>query len=264
MIPFMLIMAVAPLASIVRLLVVLYNFMFSIETQSNHYLFLKDLVTSLKSNNLHDLRALGNKDVEEIIKRHFHVTSAPGINTFLSVANPNSIQVYTFQSDLRLVILWLVVFIVLVIIPGFIMVITMLRSSDHLFLYPGQQQMRGASMQRKSRAKISKLIKVLDQYQMELGEENLIQCQTDFENETMLKIPCAGHRLCDEKEVSFRTVISSCAICLSCYQSGERIVWSSNSACPHLFHHDCMITWMNKRRSIDCPCCRQQFVVESS
>jgi hypothetical protein len=166
MMPFMLIMAVAPLASIVRILVLLYNYMFSIETQSNHYLSLKDLATTLKSKNLHDLTSLGDKDVDELIKRHFHVTSAPGVNTFLSVANPNSFQVYTFQSDLRLVILWLVVFLVLVIIPGFIMVITMLRSSDHLFLYPGQQQMRGASMQRKSRAKISKIIKGLDQYQM--------------------------------------------------------------------------------------------------
>lgn len=96
----------------------------------------------------------------------------------------------------------------------------------------------------------------------ELDTENLIQDNqpAHLENETTIKLPCAGRTLCDEKEESFRTVTSSCAICLSCYQSGERIVWSSNEACAHIFHHDCMITWINKRRSIDCPCCRQPFV----
>ena len=98
----------------------------------------------------------------------------------------------------------------------------------------------------------------------ELGEENFIQDHKHqhLENETMLKLPCAGDTLCDGKESSFRIVTSSCAICLSCYQYGERIVWSSNVACAHIYHHYCMITWMNKRKSIDCPCCRQNFVVE--
>lgn len=166
MIPLMLIVAVAPVASIVRLLMVLYDYMFSTETHTDHYHSLNHFVTSVKSKKIHDLSALDNEDVQEIIKRHFHVTSVPGINTFLSVANPNTVQVFTFQSDLRLVILWLVALSALVIIPGFIMVITMLRSRDHLFLYPGQQQIRRESIQRKSRAKLKEYIQSLDQYTM--------------------------------------------------------------------------------------------------
>lgn len=260
----MLIVAVAPVASIVRLLVVLYDYMFSTETQADHYHSLHHLVTTIKSMKIHGLSALDNEDVQEIIKRHFHVTSVPGINTFLSVANPNTVQVFTFQSDLRLVFLWLVALFALLVIPGCIMVITMLRSRDHLFLYPGEQQIRGESIQRKSRAKLKDHIKSLNQYTMELGEENFIQDHKHqhLENETILKLPCSGDTLCGGKEKSFRIVTSSCAICLSCYQVGERIVWSSNVACAHLYHHNCMVTWMNKRNSIDCPCCRQNFVVE--
>jgi len=176
----MLIMTVAPLASIVRLMMVLYDYVFSIETQSDTDLSLMHIINKVKSKNLHDLSGLDAKDVEEIIRRHFHVTSVPGVNTFLSVANPNTIQVYTFQSDLRSVLLWLVVFFVLVIIPGFIMLVTMLSSNDQLFLYPGQEQIRRTSIQRKSRSTIRKLMKRLDQYQMVSSLDCLILIDAIF------------------------------------------------------------------------------------
>lgn len=180
MLLWMLIMTVAPLASIVRLMMVLYDYVFSIETQSDTDLSLMHIINKVKSKNLHDLSGLDAKDVEEIIRRHFHVTSVPGVNTFLSVANPNTIQVYTFQSDLRSVLLWLVVFFVLVIIPGFIMLVTMLSSNDQLFLYPGQEQIRRTSIQRKSRSTIRKLMKRLDQYQMVSSLDCLILIDAIF------------------------------------------------------------------------------------
>jgi hypothetical protein len=57
-----------------------------------------------------------------------------------------------------------------------------------------------------------------------------------------------------------RKVPNCCAICLSPYDVGELVVWSSNVACKHAFHEECMVDWLCKiQASTPCPCCRQEF-----
>jgi hypothetical protein len=57
-----------------------------------------------------------------------------------------------------------------------------------------------------------------------------------------------------------RKVPNCCAICLSPYDVGELVVWSSNVACKHAFHEECMMDWLCKiEDSTPCPCCRQEF-----
>lgn len=57
-----------------------------------------------------------------------------------------------------------------------------------------------------------------------------------------------------------RQVTGTCAICLSAYCKGETIVWSSYSECTHAFHFSCIDTWVKKRYTSSCPCCRRDFI----
>jgi len=80
-----------------------------------------------------------------------------------------------------------------------------------------------------------------------------------------------------------RLVPNCCAICLSQYEVGETIVWSSNTDCRHAFHEECITDWLVKLHvqptspplissgttttpvvvvaTTPCPCCRQEFTV---
>mmetsp|Transcript_26457 Transcript_26457/g.39141 ORF Transcript_26457/g.39141 Transcript_26457/m.39141 type:complete len:299 (+) Transcript_26457:119-1015(+) len=60
-----------------------------------------------------------------------------------------------------------------------------------------------------------------------------------------------------------RLVSDMCAICLSNYEIGEEIVWSTNQLCEHVFHVECIERWLMKQRGLPlCPCCRADFVID--
>lgn len=55
-------------------------------------------------------------------------------------------------------------------------------------------------------------------------------------------------------------VPNCCAICLTSYDVDDVVVWSSNEACAHAFHRDCVVGWLVKMQpETPCPCCRQEF-----
>ena len=83
-------------------------------------------------------------------------------------------------------------------------------------------------------------------------------------------------------EQSRRKVPIFCSICLSEFELNEKVCWSSNTECTHVFHSDCMTHWLvalgrrcsTKKRftvhptekqllgsdEVQCPCCRQEFI----
>ena len=64
-----------------------------------------------------------------------------------------------------------------------------------------------------------------------------------------------------------RTTPNCCAICLNHYQTGDTVIWSTNSSCSHAFHRDCMLGWLVKTpagKPAMCPCCRQAFMEEDT
>eukprot|EP00814_Leptocylindrus_danicus_P002029 CAMPEP_0116028366 /NCGR_PEP_ID=MMETSP0321-20121206/15350_1 /TAXON_ID=163516 /ORGANISM="Leptocylindrus danicus var. danicus, Strain B650" /LENGTH=295 /DNA_ID=CAMNT_0003502235 /DNA_START=221 /DNA_END=1108 /DNA_ORIENTATION=+ len=66
-----------------------------------------------------------------------------------------------------------------------------------------------------------------------------------------------------------RNVTNHCTICLDKYYIGQKVVWSPNGKCNHVFHEDCILHWLsrstvgatgeNERRPL-CPVCRQDFI----
>lgn len=60
-----------------------------------------------------------------------------------------------------------------------------------------------------------------------------------------------------------RTVSNYCAICLSSYNVGDKVVWSSNPNCPHAFHCECIVDWwinMRPQEKQPCAICRAEFI----
>jgi hypothetical protein len=54
-----------------------------------------------------------------------------------------------------------------------------------------------------------------------------------------------------------RLVGSMCAICLCQYEPDEAVTWSAGGRCQHVFHTECIISWLCKKQH--CPVCRQDF-----
>jgi Ring finger domain len=58
---------------------------------------------------------------------------------------------------------------------------------------------------------------------------------------------------------AFTKYENQCAICLEFYLGESEVAYNAHDkSCRHLFHVDCILSWLMKRQ--DCPCCRRQFI----
>lgn len=83
------------------------------------------------------------------------------------------------------------------------------------------------------------------------------------DHEMMIEIPKPGRFPLEEARPEMRLATGACSICISSYQVGSDVVWSSNPACEHVFHAQCIEEWLIKQREgSQCPCCRQEFIID--
>lgn len=76
---------------------------------------------------------------------------------------------------------------------------------------------------------------------------------TAQKTDTFLKFPPRGDN-------STQLIVeASCAVCLLDYDVGDEVVCSTRSVCPHAFHRDCILMWLEKGKK-RCPICRNFFV----
>ena len=62
---------------------------------------------------------------------------------------------------------------------------------------------------------------------------------------------------------------STCVICLEPFQVGEvvgmsRKIVKGKSECPHVFHRQCIVSWLQNTKHDDCPSCRTILLVDTS
>ena len=104
-----------------------------------------------------------------------------------------------------------------------------------------------------------------------LTEENFSKEANDTEEQdtenpygeevVVVELPVPG--LSKSSSTETRRVTGTCAICLSSYEIGSDVVWSSNESCEHHFHVECIEEWLMKRQDGSlCPCCRGEFIVD--
>jgi len=56
-----------------------------------------------------------------------------------------------------------------------------------------------------------------------------------------------------------------CNICLEEFKEGQEVASSQNAECIHMFHFDCIASWLMAPKSMDkCPVCRNNFLLPAT
>ena len=88
-------------------------------------------------------------------------------------------------------------------------------------------------------------------FQSEEGNEEEHQ---DVENNPMENIASnTGLDIDDDDEDEI-----TCMICLEPFEIGDKVTWSKQMKCRHIFHHECIYPWLLKNE--ECPCCRSLYI----
>ena len=128
------------------------------------------------------------------------------------------------------------------------------------------EEARQEASQQKMRSKRQKLEKKLEENTMVVEEMHLDRIDPkDLEggrNDGIDSIydddgVAGGKLIIPEAKVPSRDL--NCAICLGKYEAGDTVIWSPNESCLHVFHEECIISWLCRDKR-QCPCCRMPFV----
>jgi len=114
------------------------------------------------------------------------------------------------------------------------------------------------SRTKKYKHRVRTLMASLQNHKQILQEIDMNPDEVDIEGVPYWNLPLPG-----DPGFHTRKVTGVCAVCLGCYVCGDEVVWSSNPKCHHVFHTDCLLSWLVRRRK-QCPCCRQIFLPKQS
>jgi hypothetical protein len=95
-------------------------------------------------------------------------------------------------------------------------------------------------------------------------QELTVQCSGHDELDCQVRTKASQEGHDDDSACSTVSLDSSfdgCAICLADYKQNQKVCESSNPACTHVFHEDCMVNWLMKHHR--CPVCRQRYIAQT-
>ncbi len=80
---------------------------------------------------------------------------------------------------------------------------------------------------------------------------NILECDNSECNYPSFCIPISGQRIgvCPGEGTSKVATVPSkvhsdgCVVCMNAFEVGQKISWSSNPECPHVFHNQCLLEW---------------------
>lgn len=56
---------------------------------------------------------------------------------------------------------------------------------------------------------------------------------------------------------------SECVICLETFEVGDKVAWSSgHTGCKHVWHAECIRSWLRESNHEECPSCRETLLPE--
>lgn len=124
-----------------------------------------------------------------------------------------------------------------------------------------EEEEKRKELAQKRAVRRAKMEELLVGVTMTVREEDIDHGGHDLEvglTEPTIRIPATS---CDDDDPSQeeRREPAHCAVCLAEYEPGDTVVWSLNPDCQHVFHDDCILTWLSRGKK-RCPCCRKSFV----
>ncbi|KAG7338640.1 ring finger domain containing protein [Nitzschia inconspicua] len=108
-------------------------------------------------------------------------------------------------------------------------------------------------------------LRPVDAVDVECGHSTVLQEEQDLsrgntaDDATVLVFHKDPEKIDDQ---SCTTTI--CAVCLDNYRTGDVIVWSYDPECCHVYHKECLVDYLSKRKNPSmeenpCPICRRNF-----
>jgi Ring finger domain len=173
------------------------------------------------------------------------------------------------MHHLRILLPWILSFILGVLIPCFVSILTILRRQRARYGGPREsnpaREKKILSLLAKSLAPYTKILDASDRVDSETTQGPMPPSEENV-SVSMWRVPEPGQSTVDgASSTTFRTISGLCGICLDLFTETQSVSWSSNPSCRHCFHDTCIQAWLlrthRNRNAKQCPCCRQHFLL---
>jgi Ring finger domain len=177
------------------------------------------------------------------------------------------------MHHLRILLPWILSFILGVLIPCTVSIRTILRRQRARHGGPRESN---PAREKKILGLIAKSLapytKVLDASDRVDSETTIAQGALPPSDESLpislWRVPEPGQSTTHDASsptAAHRTISGLCGICLDLFAETQSVSWSSNPSCRHCFHDTCIQAWLlrthRSRNAKQCPCCRQHFLL---